>query len=196
MASNKPALNADVVARLMRGLRQGSPSAKQELVQFLYPELRRVAALKMKRERANHTLQPTAVVNELYLELLKVRGLQERGYADEEEKAAFLRLAGQMMDRLLIHHARPLARRVEQVDLEGIDARSASGAEALQHVEDALAKLESIDPRVRAVVEMKVFEGMTNEEIARRLGCSPRTVAACWTFARDWLQTRWADRPR
>jgi len=63
-------------------------------------------------------------------------------------------------------------------------------------VEDALAKLEAIDPRVRAVVEMKVFEGMTSQDIAHRLGCSPRTVVACWTFARDWLETRWADRSR
>lgn len=63
-------------------------------------------------------------------------------------------------------------------------------------MEDALAKLEAIDPRVRAVVEMKVFEGMTSQDIAHRLGCSPRTVVACWTFARDWLETRWADRSR
>ncbi len=192
MSAEKPALSADVIARLMRGLRQGSQAAKQELVQVLYPELKRMAALKMKRERVNHTLQPTAVVNELYLELVKLRGLQDRGYADEGEKAAFLKLAGQMMDRLLIHHARPLARRAVRVDLEHFDAPADTGTEALQHVEDALAKLEAIDPRVRAVVEMKVFEGMTGEEIARRLGCSPRTVSACWTFARDWLQTRWA----
>ena len=129
-------------------------------------------------------------VNEFYMELVKLRGLQDRGYSDEEEKAAFIRLAGQMMDRLLIHHALP-ARRAERVDLEAIDAGGGSSTESLQHVENALAKLEAIDPRVRAVVEMKVFEGMTGEEIARRLGCSARTVAACWTFARDWLQTRW-----
>lgn len=189
----KPAEGADTIARLMRGLRQGSQSAKQELVKFLYPELRRVAVLKMRRERANHTLQPTAVVNELYLELLKLRGLQDRGYADDQEKAAFLRLAGQMMDRLLIHHARPLARRVERLDLENLDNTPDVRTDSLQHVEDALAKLEAIDPRLRAVVEMKVFEGMTGEEIAKRLGCSPRTVVASWAFARDWLRTEWAQ---
>ena len=192
MAAEEPALSADTIAGLMRGLRQGSHAAKKELVQVLYPELKRVAALKMKRERANHTLQPTAVVNELYMELVKLRGLQDRGYSDEEEKAAFLRLAGQMMDRLLIHHARPLARRMERADLDDIDTGANSGAEALQNVEIALAKLEAIDPQLRAVVEMKVFEGMTGDEIAERLRCSRRTVAACWTFARDWLQTQWA----
>src|SRR2546426_2334784 len=113
MTSKEPALSPEAVAELMRGLRRGNTAAKQELVKFLYPELRRVAAFKMKRERVNHTLQPTAIVNELYLELLKIRGLPDREYVDDEEKAAFLRLAGKMMDRLLIHHARRLPSRVE-----------------------------------------------------------------------------------
>jgi hypothetical protein len=84
MALKQPALSAEAVARLMRDLRHGNQAAKQELVKFLYPELRRVAAVKMKRERVNHTLQPTAIVNELYLELLKIRGLPDREYVDQE----------------------------------------------------------------------------------------------------------------
>jgi RNA polymerase sigma factor (TIGR02999 family) len=194
MALKQHALSAEAVARLMRDLRHGNQAAKQELVKFLYPELRRVAAFKMKRERVNHTLQPTAIVNELYLELLKIRGLPDREYVDDEEKAAFLRLAGKLMDRLLIHHARRLPSRVERIELDESEDFSDSGAEALQHVEDALVKLEAIDPRLRAVVEMKVFEGLTGEEIAHQLGCSPRTVVATWTYARQWLQTNWADR--
>ena len=178
----------------MRGLRSGNEAAKQELVKFLYPELRRMAAFKMRRERGNHTLQPTAIVNELYLELLRMGGLPDRVYADYVEKAAFMRLAGKMMDRLLIHHARRLPSRVLRIELGETDDPSDSGAEALQRVEDALLKLEAIDPRLRAVVEMKVFEGLTGEEIAQQLGCSPRTVVADWTFARQWLLTHWADR--
>src|SRR5687767_7756003 len=156
------ALTADVVARLMRDLRHGSNAAKTELVKALYPELRRVAAAKMKRERANHTLQPTAIVNELYLELLKIRGLPDREYIDHEERAAFMRLAGKVMDRLLIHHARRLPSRVERVEWDDTDDRSDFDGEALQRVEDALVKLEAIEPRLRAVVEMKVFEGLTS----------------------------------
>ena len=178
----------------MRDLRHGSLAAKQELVKFLYPELRRVAAFKMRRERPNHTLQPTAIVNEVYLELLKIRGLQGRDYMDPEEKAAFMRLAGKVMDRLLIHHARRLPSRVERIELDDSDSPVDSGAESLQHVEDALIKLEAIDPRLRTVVEMKVFEGLTGEEIADQLGCSPRTVVAHWAYARQWLLTHWADR--
>ena len=191
---NQPELSADTVASLMRDLRQGSPAAKRELVKFLYPELRRVAAYKMSRERQNHTLQPTAVVNEVYLELLRIRGLRDRDYVNHEEKAAFMRLAGKVMDRLLIHHARRLPSRVEKVELEETDVPADSGAESLQHVEDALIKLEAIDPRLRTVVEMKVFEGLTGEEIADQLGCSPRTVVAHWAYARQWLLTHWADR--
>lgn len=180
----------------MRDLRQGNQTAKQELVKSLYPELRRIAAHKMKRERANHTLQPTAIVNELYLELLKIRGLPDREYADVEEKAAFMGLAGRLMDRLLIHHARRLPSRVERIGLDdGNDLDlSDSGAEALQRVEDALVKLEAISPRLRAVVEMKVFEGLSGAEIAAQLGCSPRTVVATWTYARQWLLANWAER--
>ena len=187
-------MSAETVARLMRDLRRGNLAAKQELVKSLYPELRRAAAAKMKRERVNHTLQPTAIVNELYLELLRIRGLPEREYVDDQEKAAFMRLAGKVMDRLLIHYARRLPSRVERIDLGEADDPSDSGAEALQRVEDALVKLEAIEPRLRAVVEMKVFEGLTGEEIARQLGCSPRTVVATRTYARQWLQANWADR--
>lgn len=188
------ALSSDTIARLMRDLRYGNHSAKQELVRLLYPELRRIAACKMKRERLNHTLQPTAIVNELYLELLKIRGLPERGCADDEEKAAFMGLAGKLMDRLLIHHARRLPSRIEKLELDENDDSSDSGAEAFQRVEDALVKLEAISPRLRAVVEMKVFEGLTGEEIAEQLGCSLRTVVATWTYARQWLLANWADR--
>jgi len=194
MSLKENALSADTVARLMRDLRFGNQSAKQELVRLLYPELRRIAACKMKRERVNHTLQPTAIVNELYLELLKIRGMPERGYADAEEKAAFMGLAGKLMDRLLIHHARRLPNRVERIALDDTDDSSDSGAEAFQRVEDALVKLEAMSPRLRAVVEMKVFEGLTGEEIAEQLGCSPRTVVATWTYARQWLLANWADR--
>lgn len=188
------AFAAETIARLMRDLRLGSPVAKQELVRLLYPELRRIAACKMKRERINHTLQPTAIVNELYLELLKIRELPDQGYTDAEERAAFMGLVGKLMDRLLVHHARRLPNRVERVELDESEDFSELDPEALQRVEDALVKLEAISPRLRAVVEMKVFEGLTGEEIAAQLGCSARTVVTTWTYARQWLQANWADR--
>ena len=92
--------------------------------------------------------------------------------------------------QLLIHHARPLYRRVERVEI-GAAAYLAPQSDALQQVEDALARLAAVDPKLRTVVEMKVFEGLTGEEIAERIGCSRRTVANYWNVARQWLQKEW-----
>lgn len=177
----------------MNELRAGNQEAGSNLVELFYPELRRLAASKMSGERSQHTWQPTALVNELYLELLKTRGLRDRDYGDEE-RAAFFGLAGQMMKRLLIHHARPLDRQVEKIEIAAAPEPSANGQEALYEVEDALSRLAAVDPRFRTVVEMRVFEGLSGEEIARKLNCSPRTVANYWNLARHWLQKEWAGR--
>jgi RNA polymerase sigma factor (TIGR02999 family) len=179
----------EVVARLMNGLRQGDQGAGRELVDLFYPELRRLAAAQMKNERSAHTWQPTALVHELYLELIKSKGLNARDYGDNE-RAAFLALAGQMMRRLLIHHARPLYRRIERMEIGAAQNLTAQG-EALQQVEDALTRLAAVDPKLRMIVEMKVFEGLTGDEIAARIGCSRRTVASYWNVARQWLQKEW-----
>lgn len=184
--------NAEIVAQLMGAFRRGNHEAGRELADLFYPELRRLAASKMKGERSEHTWQPTALVHELYLELVKVRALGARNYDDDEERAAFLRLAGHMMKRLLIHHARPLYRRAERVE---ISDPAVASPEALHEVEDALSRLAAVDPELRRVVEMKVFEGLTRDEIAQQLGCSRRTVAGHWSFARHWLQKEWAGKP-
>src|SRR5215831_461106 len=178
----------DTVARLMAQFRKGDKAAARQLVELLYPELRRIAAAKMKGERREHTWQPTVLVNELYLALVKMKALGGSGLDNEQEKAVFLGLAGHIMKRLLIDHARPLYRRAEKVPLqEGPDV-VAPGAESLQQVEEALSRLAGIDPKFRTVVEMRVFEGLTGDEIAEQLGCSPRSVATYWNFAKRWLQ--------
>lgn len=193
--------NADLAASGMAGLRQGKREAVDQLVEWFYPELRKMAAAKMRSERGNHTLQPTALVSELYLELLRVKRLEGRGYDDQQERAAFFALAGQVMRRLLIHHARPLSRRVTRVSDEQMPEPGVDGVQALREVEDALERLEAIHPRLRQVVELKVFEGLTGEEVAERLGCSARTVASDWNVARQWLARGWqpavpeADKP-
>lgn len=181
----------EVVARLMDGLRRGDRAAGRELVDLFYPELRRLAASKMSGERSVHTWQPTVLVHELYLELIKTKGLNPRDYGDNE-RAAFFGLAGQMMRRLLIHHARPLYRRVPRLEINAAGGLEAPQADALGEVEKVLEQLAAIDPKLRAVVEMKVFEGLTGDEIAERIGCSRRTVANHWNVARQWLQKEWA----
>lgn len=179
-----PAL--DTVARLMADFRKGDNAAANRLVELLYPELRKLAVAKMRGERTGHTWQPTLLVNELYLALVKIKAL---GDGDEaaQEKAAFLGLAGHVMKHLLIDHARPLYRRVEKVPLYEMTDHVLPGIENVQFVEEVLSRLGAINPKLRAVTEMRVFEGLTGDEIARELGCSPRTVANLWTFAKRWL---------
>src|ERR1700722_19635729 len=110
--STTPAL--DVIARLMADFRAGDKAAANRLVELLYPELRKLAASKMRGERAEHTWQPTLLVNELYLALVKMKALPGEG-KPEQERAAFLGLAGSVMKHLLIDHARPLYRQAEKV---------------------------------------------------------------------------------
>jgi hypothetical protein len=101
----------------MASFRSGDHEAAGRLVEIFYPELRRIAAARMRAERSDHTLQPTAVVHQLYLELVKVKALRAAGSDGEDERAAFLSLAAFLMKRLLIHHARPLSRRAEKTEV-------------------------------------------------------------------------------
>lgn len=185
-------ISQDSAALLTSDFRHVHGNPAGELVEQFYVELRRLAAAKMKGERSDHTWQTTALVNELYLELVKVRELTARNPVNEEDKAAFLGFAGNIMKRLLIHHARPLYRRAQKVPFEEGPEGFAEGTEALREIDDALSRLAAIDPKFRAVVEMRVFEGLTSEEIAQRLNCSRRTVASYWNFARRWLEKEWA----
>src|SRR5579871_418665 len=176
------------IRQLMADLRSGDRDAADRLTELFYPELRRMAAARMQRERPDHTWQPTILVNELYMELARVSGLPPGSGDAESERAAFLGLAGFMMKRLLIHHARPLYRRADKTGIsEGLEDPG-SGAASLREIEDLLDRLGRVDPVLRQVVELKVFEGLSREETAARLGCSLRTVARHWEFARHWLQ--------
>jgi DNA-directed RNA polymerase specialized sigma24 family protein len=108
----------NTVATLMAQFRRGDKAAASRLVELLYPELRKLAAAKMKGERTEHTWQPTVLVNELYLALVKIKTLGDAGFPNDQEKAAFLGLAGQIMKRLLIDHSRPMYRRVEKLPIQ------------------------------------------------------------------------------
>ena len=182
------------IAELMAEFRKGDHTAAGKLIELLYPELRRLAASKMKGERAEHTWQPTVLVNELYLALVRTNALGSTGCGDDEEQSAFLRLAGHIMKHLLIDHARPLYRRAAKVDLKEAPAFDDSDAESLHFVEDTLSRLAAVDPKLRTVIELRVFEGLTGNEIAGRLGCSPRTAASYWAFAKNWLEKELAQK--
>jgi RNA polymerase sigma factor (TIGR02999 family) len=184
--------DSTAVAELMKGFRRGDRESAGKLVEMLYPQLRRLAAAHMHKEAVEHTWQPTALVNELYLELAKVKALEARHSDAEAEKGAFMALASQIMRRLLIRHARPLSYRAPRQSLGEITDDQAAGAAALAEIEDALERLERINPKLRRVVELRVFEGLTGEETAERLACAPATVTRYWHFAREWLAREFA----
>ena len=178
----------------MADFRNGDHDAAAQLVELFYRELKRIAAARMRSERLDHTLQPTAVVHELYLELVKVKALRPANSDGADEKAAFLGLAAFLMKRLLIHHARPLSRRAQKAEVP--DLPGAGPAEhSLLEIDDVLNRLAAINPALRRVVELRVFEGLTREEIAEKMGCGTATVARHWNFARHWLEEALARRP-
>jgi RNA polymerase sigma factor (TIGR02999 family) len=168
----------------MGRFRQGDREAAGDLVELFYPQLKKLASARMRTEAHPHTWQPTVLVNELYLELVKIRALRAAD-SDQEEKAAFLNLSAHLMRRLLIHHSRPSARRAIKQQLD--DNIVHDGHQSLHEIEDLLSRLAKVDPQLRTVVEMRVFEGLTVDEVAQRMACSERTVARYWTFARNWI---------
>ncbi len=181
------------VAYLMAELRRGNPAAAGLLVESFYPELKRLAAANMKREKPGHTWQPTILVNELYLELCRIKTLKAGvPRTPEEERRAFLGLAAHIMRRLLIAHARPVRKRVSVTGESALEELP-DGEAAWRELGDLLCSLEAIDPRLRQVVEMKVFEGLSVDQIAEQIACSPRTVARHWNFARTWLERALGD---
>ena len=172
---------------LIAEFRNGNRHAAGQVVEMLYPELRRLAASKMRSEQSGHTWQPTVLVNELYLELLRVKALRDP--ENQDEKAAFMGLAGYLMKRLLARHARPLASKAVKVEVdENLGGFEAAGAETLANLDRILSRLATIDPKFRTVVELREFEGRTADEVAAHLGCSRRTADRYWNFASHWLQ--------
>jgi RNA polymerase sigma factor (TIGR02999 family) len=191
-----PSLQADSVARLMARFRNGDHEAAGRLVELFYPELRRIAAARMRAERPDHTLQPTAVVHQLYLELVKIKALRPAGSdGSPDEEAAFLGLAAYLMKQLLIHHARPLAKRVAKTEVPEMPGPQSTAEYSLIEIDDALNRLAAINPALRRVVELRVFEGLTREEIAQKMGCGTATVARHWNFARNWLAEAFGGSP-
>jgi RNA polymerase sigma factor (TIGR02999 family) len=164
--------------------------SKEEVFPVIYGELRRVARRYLGRERRNHTLQPTALVNEAWLRLQNERGAQWQG------RTHGLALAAQAMRRLLVDHGRHQKRQkrgggaqnVVLDDLINAASTAAVPIEDLLTLEAALTRLEAIDPRGAQVVVLRFFSGLSSPEVAEHLGVSVRTVEADWTHARAWLK--------
>lgn len=170
------------------------PAPAEDIFPAIYSELRKVARRYLGRERRNHTLQPTALVNEAWLRLEHEHGAQWQG------RTHGLALAAQAMRRLLVDHGRGQKRQkrgggVAPVALDDLMKAATTGAvpvEDLLTLEAALTKLEAIDPRGAQVVSLRFFSGMSSPEVAEHLGVSLRTVESDWTHARAWLRREMA----
>lgn len=174
------------VTRYLSRIRAGDNEAKARLLQLVLAKLRRIAAHLMRGERPDHTLQPTALVNELYLQLLA------RDRMDVKDRSHFFALAVQAMRRILVDHAR--ARRSQKrggrqprVDIDGIPLVTNENLQQMVELDEALTRLEKLDPRQCRVVELRFFAGLDEAEVARLLGVSDRTVKRDWAMAKAWL---------
>jgi RNA polymerase sigma-70 factor (ECF subfamily) len=175
------------VTELLAAYRAGDGEAMDRLVPLVYAELRRMAARHLRRERGEHTLQPTALVHEAYLRMVDQRD------APWQDRAHFLGCAAHLMRNILVDHAR---RRNAAKRGKG-EARVTLGAAAdvaqstdvdLVALDDALRELEAIDPRQSRMVELRFFGGLSIEETAEVLGVSSAQVRREWTVVRAWLR--------
>jgi len=179
------AASRDITA-LLGAWSRGNSSALNQLLPLVYAELRRIAGRQLRSERVNHTLQPTALVHEVYLRLVDQRKV------DWQNRAHFFGVAAQVMRRILVDHARrhSASKRGEGVRCVSIDEAkevAASNEIPILALDHALARLEEVDPDLAKIVELRAFGGLTIEEAAHVLNVSPSTAKRDWRTAKAWL---------
>jgi RNA polymerase sigma factor (TIGR02999 family) len=171
---------------LLARWREGDEDARDRLFPLVYQELHQAASRLLGREQPGHTLQPTALVNEVFLKLTGAR------LPETEGRAHFVGLAARAMRQILVDHARRrrAARRgggAVAITLENVGADPAVPIDDMLALNDALDRLAGMHPRMAQVIEYRYFGGLTEEETARLLEVTVRTVQRDWTRARAWL---------
>jgi len=188
---DKPTETDDDVASLLGRIREGDADAESLLIALLYKDLRALAARRMRRERPDHTWQPTVLVNEV---LLRLRG--DGTLENVTDRASLLMAASKAMQQLLIDHHRR-----HSAEKRGGRRRKHPLDAALDHfarvdhinpvdLRDELEALARLDGRAAMVVHLKFFLGMSPADVAESLGTSQKTVERDWSFARAWLRDR------
>jgi len=170
------------------GLQRPDEHKAEQLLQLVYNELRSLARKKLRCERRSHTLQPTALVHEVFLRLLHGKEIDWQG------RTHFMMAASQAMRRILIDHARG-RRRIKRganwkrVQLDNIaDGKQSATDVDTERLRDVLERLHELDQRQSQVVDLHIFCGMTMDEIAETLGYSKRTIEGEWAHAKAWLR--------
>jgi RNA polymerase sigma-70 factor (ECF subfamily) len=167
---------------------KGDQAALEKLMPLVYNELRRLANNYLRRERANHTLQPTALVNEAYLKLIDQRNAQW------QNRAHFFGISAQLMRRILVDHARQHqavkrgGSNQQRLSITSAEEIAQQPGVDLLALNEALDQLASIDPQQAQIVELKFFAGLSIAETAEVLGISHATVERDWKMARAWLR--------
>ncbi len=179
-------MGSERITDLLSQSRAGDARALEELLPLMYDQLRALAEAHLRRERADHTLQPTALVHEAYL---KLAGQDQHDFAN---RGHFMALAATAMRRILINHAHARNAQKRGGALERRTLFEAASvfeerAEDLLALDEALERLALQDPDKARIVELRFFGGLSTEEAAEVLGVSARTVERGWRFARAWL---------
>jgi RNA polymerase sigma factor (TIGR02999 family) len=174
------------VTQLLLAWERGDEAARDELIPLVYDALRRIARHHLRGERAGHTLQTTALINEAYLRLVD----QSVPWQSREH---FFGIAARLMRQILVDYARARQRlkrggNQQQISLAHAEAEQAQTADLLA-LNDALETLAAVDPQRSRIVELRFFGGLTIEETAQVMGISTPTVERGWRAARAWLQT-------
>lgn len=178
------------LTRILDAIQQGDPRAADQLLPLVYAELRNLAAHRLAQEAPGQTLQATALVHEAYVRLVDADQPQ-----DWDSRGHFFSAAAEAMRRIMIESARRKrsekhggGRERIELSLDVPDARQDAGqALDLVALDDALSKLEALDPPAAQLVKLRYFAGLTVPEAARVLGVSPRKADLLWSFARTWL---------
>jgi RNA polymerase sigma factor (TIGR02999 family) len=173
------------VSKLLADWADGDPSAREQLVPIIYEELRRLAHHYMRGERVGHTLQTTALVNELYLRLAGIDAVRWR------DRVHFFAVTATLMRRVLVDYARQRGREKRGAGVTVISLNENAVARQpdvdVVALDEALERLAAVDPQQSRVVELRFFAGLSVEETADALGISPATVKRDWATAKLWL---------
>jgi RNA polymerase sigma factor (TIGR02999 family) len=175
------------ITRILRQLTSGNADAASQLLNVVYPELRRLAATYFKNEPKGHLLEPTALVHEAYIKLIDQRDVEWDG------RTHFFSVGALAMRRILVDYARQNRRKKrsgqwKQIELEDDVLLSRHNLDDVMAVEDALCRLAELDDRQAKIVEMRFFGGLSVDQVAVAMGLSKRTVEAEWTMAKAWLR--------
>lgn len=182
--------NEPAITKLLNRWREGDPAALDAVIEYVYSDLRRRATAYLKRERQDHTLQPTGLVHEAFIKLVEKREIEW------QDRNHFIAVGAQVMRRILVDHARGRNRekrggKFEDIPLdEALPPASSRSSIDLIALDEALNKLAVFDERQAKIVELKYFGGMTLDETASILDISEVTVKRDWQIARAWLRNQ------